>query len=362
MACVPACPSGVQYDRLIEQTRDYVEDARRRPLGERLLRARCLRRASRTAAGCARARAAPPAGARPARGARARRAAVARRGWPPEHSPAPGPRVALARRLRAERRVRRRQRGDGARARRRGLRRARAARAGLLRRAARARRALAEGVARARALPTTLGGLRPHRHQRRRLRLAPEGPRHRERRRRLGAARRKRRARRAPPAARSGSPSRTPATCATRRGSSMSRARCSPRSPACAVLEPAEQEICCGSAGIYNLVQPDAARELGERKARARARDRRRRVRERQSGLPGPGQRRAAPRWAGRCPRFTRSNCSTRRSAASTRRNCSRARAANSAQRGPRLLAGDIDQPVASQRRAKARSRPADAP
>jgi glycolate oxidase iron-sulfur subunit len=33
------------------------------------------------------------------------------------------------------------------------------------------------------------------------------------------------------------------------------------------VLEPAEQELCCGSAGIYNLVQPDAARELGDRKA-----------------------------------------------------------------------------------------------
>ena len=30
----------------------------------------------------------------------------------------------------------------------------------------------------------------------------------------------------------------------------------------------AEREICCGSAGIYNLVQPEAAAELGERKAR----------------------------------------------------------------------------------------------
>jgi len=29
----------------------------------------------------------------------------------------------------------------------------------------------------------------------------------------------------------------------------------------------AEQEICCGSAGIYNLVEPDAARQLGDRKA-----------------------------------------------------------------------------------------------
>jgi glycolate oxidase iron-sulfur subunit len=33
-------------------------------------------------------------------------------------------------------------------------------------------------------------------------------------------------------------------------------------------LEPAEQELCCGSAGIYNVVQPEAAAELGERKAR----------------------------------------------------------------------------------------------
>ena len=34
------------------------------------------------------------------------------------------------------------------------------------------------------------------------------------------------------------------------------------------VVEPAEQDICCGSAGIYNVTQPDAARELGDRKAR----------------------------------------------------------------------------------------------
>jgi glycolate oxidase iron-sulfur subunit len=32
-------------------------------------------------------------------------------------------------------------------------------------------------------------------------------------------------------------------------------------------LEPAEQEICCGSAGIYNIVKPQAAAELGDRKA-----------------------------------------------------------------------------------------------
>ena len=39
------------------------------------------------------------------------------------------------------------------------------------------------------------------------------------------------------------------------------------RIPALEVVEPAEQDLCCGSAGIYNVVQADAARELGDRKA-----------------------------------------------------------------------------------------------
>ena len=38
--------------------------------------------------------------------------------------------------------------------------------------------------------------------------------------------------------------------------------------PGLALVEPAEWELCCGSAGIYNLVQPEPAAELGERKAR----------------------------------------------------------------------------------------------
>jgi glycolate oxidase iron-sulfur subunit len=38
MACVTACPSGVQYDRLIERVRPQIERQARRPLGERLLR------------------------------------------------------------------------------------------------------------------------------------------------------------------------------------------------------------------------------------------------------------------------------------------------------------------------------------
>jgi glycolate oxidase iron-sulfur subunit len=37
--------------------------------------------------------------------------------------------------------------------------------------------------------------------------------------------------------------------------------------PGLRVVEPAEQDLCCGSAGVYNVTQPDAARELGDRKA-----------------------------------------------------------------------------------------------
>jgi glycolate oxidase iron-sulfur subunit len=39
------------------------------------------------------------------------------------------------------------------------------------------------------------------------------------------------------------------------------------RIPGVQLLEIPEAPICCGSAGIYNLVQPDAATELGDRKA-----------------------------------------------------------------------------------------------
>ena len=38
--------------------------------------------------------------------------------------------------------------------------------------------------------------------------------------------------------------------------------------PELELIEPAEWELCCGSAGIYNLVEPEPAAELGERKAR----------------------------------------------------------------------------------------------
>ncbi|MEO8256405.1 MAG: glycolate oxidase subunit GlcF [Acidobacteriota bacterium] len=38
--------------------------------------------------------------------------------------------------------------------------------------------------------------------------------------------------------------------------------------PGLEILTPAESDICCGSAGIYNLVEPEAAGELGARKVK----------------------------------------------------------------------------------------------
>ena len=37
--------------------------------------------------------------------------------------------------------------------------------------------------------------------------------------------------------------------------------------PGVEIVEPAGWEICCGSAGIYNVVKPEPAAELGRRKA-----------------------------------------------------------------------------------------------
>ncbi|HUF01772.1 MAG TPA: heterodisulfide reductase-related iron-sulfur binding cluster [Gaiellaceae bacterium] len=47
----------------------------------------------------------------------------------------------------------------------------------------------------------------------------------------------------------------------------LSSLRSLARIPALEIVEVAEQDLCCGSAGIYNVVQPEAARELGDRKA-----------------------------------------------------------------------------------------------
>ena len=95
MACVTACPSGVQYDRLIELTRAEVEERHHRSAGERLLRTALFtvlphRRRLRVALALRRL---------PAPGRLATLKALAppwsSPEWPPEHLPGDGPRVAL---------------------------------------------------------------------------------------------------------------------------------------------------------------------------------------------------------------------------------------------------------------------------
>ena len=58
-----------------------------------------------------------------------------------------------------------------------------------------------------------------------------------------------------------------PVTWGTRRASGASPGTSSARSRAGAGEAPADPGTCCGSAGVYNLLQPEAAGELGARKA-----------------------------------------------------------------------------------------------
>jgi glycolate oxidase iron-sulfur subunit len=265
MACVTACPSGVQYDRLIEQTRDHVEQHHRRGPLDRLVRAvvfavlphrkrlrvaLALRRLPAPGPFAALTRIAPPWSA-PA--------------WPPEHLPGDGPRVALlagcvqsvvfgdvnaatARVLHAEGfdvHVPRDQGCCGA----------------LYAHAGR----LEEGVERARALERSLAGydyvvtnaagcgshLKDHGLANAvdvsELLTLPRAERH-------------------PLPVRVAFQD----SCHLRHAQ---RLQAEPRAlldaiPGLERVEPSEQEICCGSAGIYNIVQPQAAAELGDRKAR----------------------------------------------------------------------------------------------
>jgi glycolate oxidase iron-sulfur subunit len=263
MACVTACPSGVQYDRLIESTRAEVEQRHRRSASERVLRSAIFtvfphRRRLRAALALRRL---------PAPGPLAPLQALApprlEPEWPPEHIPGNGPRIAVvagcvqsvvfgkvneatARVLAAEGYDVHVPRAQGCC----GALHAHAGRIG-------------EGVARAHALELDLAGydavvtnaagcgshLKDHGNanvvdvselvtgeaERRPLdlRVAFQDPCHLKHAQRIESQPR-----------------------------TMLRTI-----PGLELLEPAEQEMCCGSAGIYNLVQPDAATELGDRKA-----------------------------------------------------------------------------------------------
>jgi glycolate oxidase iron-sulfur subunit len=264
MACVTACPSGVQYDRLIEMTRVEVEEHHRRRPSERLLRAAMFavlphRRRLRAALALRRL---------PAPGPLATLKALAppwsAPRWPPVHLPGPGARVALvagcvqsvvfgdvnaatARALAAEGFDVHVPRDQGC--------------CGALH--AHAGR-LAQGIARARNLESVLGGydhvvtnaagcgshLKDHGAKNvvdvSELLTAPRSTLHPLE---LSVA--------------------FQDSCHLRHAQHIVA---QPRAmltaiPGLRLLEPAEQDICCGSAGIYNLVQPEAATELGDRKA-----------------------------------------------------------------------------------------------
>ena len=146
MACVSSCPSGVRYDLLIEETRALVEDEHPRPRGERLQRRLLFATLPHPAPAACRAppRAPRAQAARPAVGtadARPRARVALGRAAARRHARDGGDRRRRrpAHRVRPVRAVRRREHGDGARARRGGLRGPRAG-AGMLRRALPARR------------------------------------------------------------------------------------------------------------------------------------------------------------------------------------------------------------------------------
>ncbi len=266
MACVPACPSGVRYDRLIESTRAHLESRHRRGAGERLLRRLIFdvvphRRRLRAALLLRRLPAPGPLGPLRALAPPWRHPA-----WPPEHLPGAGPRVALvagcvqsvlfgdvnaatARVLAADGfdvHVPRAQGCCGA----------LHAHAGLQDEGIARARTLEESLRGYDAIVTNAAGCGSHLKDHGKARvvdvseLLAESP---------------------APAARHPLPVRVALqdSCHLKHAQGITAL---PRAalgtiPSLQIVEPDEQDLCCGSAGIYNLVQPLAAGELGDRKA-----------------------------------------------------------------------------------------------
>ncbi len=266
MACLTSCPSGVQYDRLIESTRAYVEEHHRRPLSERLLRRLLFgvlphRRRLRAALALRRL---------PAPGPFAPLRTVAPPwlddGWPPEHLPGRGPRVAVVAGCvqsvvfgavnRATARVLAADGYDVHVPRAQGCCGALDAHAGRLDSGTARARALEESLAGYDAIVTNAAGCGSHLKDHGRANVVDVSE--------LLAA--------APePAERHPLPLRVAFqdSCHLKHAQ---RIEAPPRAALAAVpglelVEPGEQHLCCGSAGIYNIVQPEAARDLGDRKA-----------------------------------------------------------------------------------------------
>jgi glycolate oxidase iron-sulfur subunit len=264
MACVTSCPSGVQYDRLIEQTRDYIEARHRRGPLERLVRAgifAVLPHRRRLRAALLLRRLPAPGPFAPLKQIAPPWAAPR---WPPEHLPGEGPRVALvagcvqsvvfgdvnaatARVLQAEGfdvHVPRAQGCCGA----------LHAHAGRLDEGVRRAHELVGALAGYDYIVTNAAGCGSHLKDHGVDNVVDVSE-------LLGIPR----AARHPLALRVAFQD----SCHLRHAQRVSA---EPRAlldaiPGLERLEPAEQELCCGSAGIYNIVQPQAAQELGDRKA-----------------------------------------------------------------------------------------------
>jgi glycolate oxidase iron-sulfur subunit len=264
MACVTACPSGVQYDRLIEQTRAHVEEVRTRGRRERLLRSAIFgvvphRRRLRMALAL---RGLPAPGVlAPLKQVAPPWAAPER---PPKHLPGPGAKVALvtgcvqsvvfgdvntatARVLQAEGYDVHVPGGQGCCG-------ALHAHAGRLDEGVARAHALARALAGADYVVTNAAGCGSHLKERGIANVVDVSELLTE-----------------PKAERRLLPLRVAFqdACHLRHAQRVvEQPRAMLRAiPELELVEPAEQELCCGSAGIYNLVQPQAARELGDRKA-----------------------------------------------------------------------------------------------
>jgi glycolate oxidase iron-sulfur subunit len=266
MACVTACPSGVKYDRLIELTRVEVEARVRRPWDERALRAALFgvlpyRRRLRAALALRRLPAPGPLAA-------LKRVAPpwSEPGWPPRHLAGEGPRVALLAGCvqsvvfgdvnRATARVLAAEGYDVHVPRAQGCCGALHAHAGRLRRGLGAARRLARALAGYDHIVTNAAGCGSHLKDHGVEGVVDVSE-------LLGG---EPRAERHP----------LPIAVAFQDSCHLRHAQglvAEPRAvldqiPGLRRLEPGEADLCCGSAGIYNIVQPQAARELGERKAR----------------------------------------------------------------------------------------------
>ncbi len=328
MACLTSCPSGVQYDRLIELARERVEQEVPRPLRERVLRSLVFAVLPHPAADEARAPLLGAPGARSVQAAQGARSTVA------------GARVAArphARLRRADRprraahrlcpvgAVRRGQPRVGEGARRLRVRGHRAVR-GLLRRARSPRRAARAGTrarppqadaafvaAGADVIVTNAAGCGSHLKD---AQLEPRGPRH-------------PRGARARPRSRASSAraaSRLPGVVPPRPRPARAR-RASLPPP----LDPGARARRAGRAGALlrkrRDLQPRAARgSANARRPQGREgpRHRARPLRQREPRLSPPGLGRAPPGRAGRSRRRIRSSSSTPRSARRRRRGASR--------------------------------------